>query len=539
MGSSTSSGDHPSNEKRDGGDDKHVTVQATDVDVAAQLTAGLGNVQLDSEVARKLKRKIDWHLMPLMCCNMTFADKTTLGQSAVMGILDGAHLTQNQYNWLGTVFYLSLLVFEWPQNYLLQRLPAGKWMSLNIFAWAVVLLCHAACHSFGALFAVRLLLGIFEGAITPGFMIVTSMFYTRAEQTRRVGTWFLMNGGAIIFLGFIAFGLEHTNTSFMPWQWLMVITGLLTLIISVLFWFFFPDSPVTAWFLTPEERVLAVERIKSNQAGVENKTWKKEQFLEALTDHKVWLIAIFTGLINVFNSLTNQRQIIVSEFGFSDIVTTLIGCVDGVVEIVAILVAITLASFKPIGRVYSCLIMFVPALIGEILVETLPSHNKIGLLFTYWCSICAITPFAITLGMVGSLIAGHTKRSTTANAIVLIFYGIGNASGPFASLCYYLRSPCLIAFFQMWKKKYQPRNHVPWTVMAACTLAAGAILLLLRILLVRENARRDRLQQQVAPSLDNVYIMATEADGTVQEKKIDKEFLDLTDKQNLDFRYVL
>lgn len=29
----------------------------------------------------------------------------------------------------------------------------------------------------------------YEGAITPGFMIVTSMFYTRAEQTKRVGYW--------------------------------------------------------------------------------------------------------------------------------------------------------------------------------------------------------------------------------------------------------------------------------------------------------------------------------------------------------------
>lgn len=32
-------------------------------------------------------------------------------------------------------------------------------------------------------------MGIAEGAITPGFMLLTSMFYTRAEQTRRVGYW--------------------------------------------------------------------------------------------------------------------------------------------------------------------------------------------------------------------------------------------------------------------------------------------------------------------------------------------------------------
>lgn len=123
-------------------------------------------------------------------------------------VRDGAHLTENQYNWLGTIFYLSYLVFQYPQNLALQRFPVGKWMrcaksqkshptrsllwwafSINIFLWAVVLLCHAACKSFGSLFAVRFLLGMFEGAVTPGFMIVTSMFYTHAEQTRRVGYW--------------------------------------------------------------------------------------------------------------------------------------------------------------------------------------------------------------------------------------------------------------------------------------------------------------------------------------------------------------
>jgi hypothetical protein len=41
--------------------------------------------------------------------------------------------------------------------------------------------------------------------------------------------------------------------------------------------FFFPDSPTTARFLTPEERVSAIRRIQANQSGVENKHFKKEQ----------------------------------------------------------------------------------------------------------------------------------------------------------------------------------------------------------------------------------------------------------------------
>src|SRR5882762_3316158 len=99
-------------------------------------------------------------------------------------------------------------------------------------------MCHAACKSFGALLAVRFLLGVCEGAITPGFMIVTAMFYTRQEQTKRVGYWckfadsvtseiliglscaVLMNGAALIVLGFISYGVVHTKShNFLPWQW--------------------------------------------------------------------------------------------------------------------------------------------------------------------------------------------------------------------------------------------------------------------------------------------------------------------------------
>ena len=84
---------------------------------------------------------------------------------------------------------------------------------------------------------------------------------------------------------------------------LMIITGIITFITSILFWsvlpsmlrgcgaystrdrrFFFPDSPATAWFLTPEERVIAIERIKVNQAGVENKHFKLDQCVSFFTD---------------------------------------------------------------------------------------------------------------------------------------------------------------------------------------------------------------------------------------------------------------
>ena len=65
---------------------------------------------------------------------MQFADKTTLGQSAILGLVqppghpDEGVISQSQLNWLGTIFYLFFLGFEWPQNLALQYFPVGKWM---------------------------------------------------------------------------------------------------------------------------------------------------------------------------------------------------------------------------------------------------------------------------------------------------------------------------------------------------------------------------------------------------------------------------
>ncbi|PSS31052.1 hypothetical protein PHLCEN_2v2384 [Hermanssonia centrifuga] len=385
------------------------------------------------------------------------------------------------------------------------RLTAGKEisftpeeaarLSINIFIWAVALLCHAASKNFGELLACRIFLGICEGAITPGFLIVTSMFYTRKEQSQRVGYWFLMNGAAIIMLGLIAFGVLHiTSDSLMPWQWLMIITGIITLIVSVLFWFYFPDSPATARFLTPEERIIAVERIKVNQAGVENKHFKLDQ------------------------CLSNQRQIIVAGFGFTVGQTTLLGCVDGAVEIIVIFCTVTSATYWKNGRAYSGALAYSVAILGSILVNALPNH-RVGLLFCYWISVTSIAPFVVMLAWVAATTAGHTKRTTT-NAIVMIGYAVGNAAGP-----------------QYWKAVYQPRNHIPWAILSACWFVTAILLLVTRAYLARENAKRDKEQHD--SKYDDIYITDVKADGTKEEIKVDKEFLDLTDRQNRDFRYVL
>ncbi|OJA17946.1 hypothetical protein AZE42_08558 [Rhizopogon vesiculosus] len=182
-----------------------LTLSTKDVDTGVQLIAGLTST-LDTEEALRIR--------------IQSMDKTTLGSAAILGILEATNLTANQYNWLSTVYSLGYLFFVYPQNLALQRFPVGKWLSINIFIWAITLACHAACKNFVGLVVVRFLLGVSEGSITAGFLILSSMFYTRREQTLRFGYWFLMNGVGRIISGFISFGVSHIKIAgFEPWQW--------------------------------------------------------------------------------------------------------------------------------------------------------------------------------------------------------------------------------------------------------------------------------------------------------------------------------
>jgi len=203
------------------------------------------------------------------------------------------------------------------------------------------------------------------------------MFYTHAEASRRVGYWFLMNGTAQIFSGLVAYGTYHIDAEkFAPWRAFMIICAGLTLIMAVVFYFFVPDSPITARFLTEEDKAIAINRLSQHSSGIENKHWKKEQFIEALKDWKVWAVSVKTSArANVSSSslapsrssptLLPTRTLSLSvcfrkdspltfqeSFGFTVGQTTLLGTVGGAIEILTIISSSTFLRLKPNWRGY-------------------------------------------------------------------------------------------------------------------------------------------------------------------------------------------
>ena len=79
------------------------------------------------------------------------------------------------------------------------------------FTLGATLTATGACTTFRSLAALRLLLGIFESALNPGFVLITSSWWKREEQPFRVGLWYSANGFIGAPSGAIFYAIAHLH----------------------------------------------------------------------------------------------------------------------------------------------------------------------------------------------------------------------------------------------------------------------------------------------------------------------------------------
>jgi MFS transporter, ACS family, allantoate permease len=361
-----------------------------DADEALKAFAGGEVVTMTADEEKALLSKIDRYVMPLLCIvyGLNYLDKTTLSYASIMGMKTDIHLEGQEYSWIGSMFYFGYLVFEWPTNRLLQRLPLAKWTGFNVLMWGLVLACLGAVKSFGGAMAVRFFLGLFEAVVSPAFVLCTSQFYTIREQGTRVGFWFSFNGWGQIVGGAVAYGIavgtQKHPLSIKPWQLLFLVLGLFTAALGVLFLVFMPDNQLNARFLTPRERIMAVERIRVNQQGVGNKHFKRYQFLEALTDPMVYGLVFYSLVADIPNGgITNFFSQLIVGFGFTNEQSLLLGIPGGAVEVVALVVCGYFGD-KLKNRILVCIPGLLLAILGILLVTCLDNSHNVGKLIGYY-----------------------------------------------------------------------------------------------------------------------------------------------------------
>ncbi len=203
----------------------------------------------------------------------------------------------------------------------------------------------------------RFLLGLFEACVQPTFIILSSMWYTRREQTVLISLWFSMTGLQLMVGGLIAYGCtKYVEHPIKNWQLLFIVLGCVTFVWALFIGWWLPDSPMKAKCYTEQDKRLMVQRVQVNDTGIQNKRYKSYQVLETLTDPVVWCY-FFLQLSStlVIGGLTSFSNIIINSFGFNVLQTQLLNIAQGGVTII---VMITGAAFSQLNG-QTCLIMHV------------------------------------------------------------------------------------------------------------------------------------------------------------------------------------
>lgn len=446
---------------------------------------------------------------------MLTLDLSSLSYSSVMGIMTDANLTTSQFTWLGSIYYLGYMAALPLHNRMFQVFAPSKYIAANMMAWGLVLAFMTLCNSFTKLMIQRAFLGSLESVVNCGFVLLTARWYRKYEHGARVAIWSSCNGlatmiGALIAYGCLAGVEAGVHITLPSWEIMALCLGCVSIVYGAAMFLIVAPSLVEARFFTEEEKTLAVERLRENHQGIGSSEFKWYQVREAFFDVRTWLYVAFVLTSQMpAAGLSLLSSLLIKSLNFDSKQTLLLGMPGGALQIVFQLSAGFIADRTQqrslTGMGYQLLSLFGAALLIG-LGNIGPLYDRGGQLAAYFImgGGCAIG-YYLLLATVASNVLGTTKKMTT-NVILFISMAVAYLVGPqlFRDAPYYH------------KAKYATVGL--WT-------ASVLILVALYALNRQENHRRDRLQEELAQA------------GVEETKNI--EFLDLTDRENASFRYVL
>ncbi|KAK0442023.1 major facilitator superfamily domain-containing protein [Desarmillaria tabescens] len=266
----------------------------------------------------RLLRRLDFRIMPMLMLVYLFdySARANIGNAKILNADTGdslvqvLHITDHQFAVVLMVFVVPFVLFETPSNYLLKYFSPPRWLAFIILGWGVTDMVMAASRSYGALLGLRILLGTFEAG----------PWYRLQERALRLS--FIIAtaplGGA--FSGSIAYGIGFVNGTrgLEAWRWLFIIEGAPSCCLAVIVYFFFPSYPERASWLSSDDRMIAISRMKQETSkSMESERINWDSTKRALLDWRLYLHhLVFFALSVPLASTSLFLPTIVSELGY-------------------------------------------------------------------------------------------------------------------------------------------------------------------------------------------------------------------------------
>ncbi|KAH7367110.1 nicotinamide mononucleotide permease [Plectosphaerella cucumerina] len=275
--------------------------------------ATIGGYVPDTDEEKKLLRKIDLYLLPMIFCMylLSYMDRTNIGNARIAGMEEDLNLDSNRYSIVLVVFFVSYVVFEVPSNMILSRTRPSLYLPGIMICWGAITVGMGFTPNYQALIGFRFVMGVFEAGFAPGVLLLISSWYKKEEQSKRFAVYIsaAILSGAFggLLAGSITSGLDGAH-GIAGWRWLFIVEGAATVGFAFIAMWWLPDFPATtsARKFSPREKELAVLRLQNDNQQVRNDEGPKMGHLTALKHAllawKTWVFVV--GYMAIVGSAT-------------------------------------------------------------------------------------------------------------------------------------------------------------------------------------------------------------------------------------------
>ncbi|KAF9883845.1 hypothetical protein FE257_002736 [Aspergillus nanangensis] len=380
---------------------------------------------------KALLRKLDMRLLPPLTILylLSFLDRSNVGNARLEGLTEDLGMSGNQYLTGLTLYFIGYVVFEIPCNIVLKKTTPRIWLPSLTLAWGVVATLLGVVQNYSGFLVSRTFLGITESGLFPGVVFYLSMWYKRNEQHYRVALFFSAASLAGAFGGVLAWGIAHMRGvgGYNGWRWIFILEGLLTVIMSVVGYFWVYNYPSTAEFLSEKERAFIQFRLKNDNDAMRDEKFTWSAVMDAFKDPKVWLYGLgFHTMSLPMYTLSLFLPSIIKGLGYTAAQAQLLSVPPYAVAFVLTL-TVAILSEKTHRRAPFIMGGSALACIGYIilLTDNRPGVSYVGTIF----AAAGIYPaVAIVLSWPANNVSGQTKRCI-ANAMQISIGNLGAVLG--------------------------------------------------------------------------------------------------------------
>lgn len=241
-------------------------------------------VQVMAELETRTVRKVMWRLLPflMLCYVVAFLDRVNVG-FAHLQMNASLGLSEVAYGFGAGIFFIGYFLVEVPSNILLERFGARLWIARIMLSWGLVSTSFgfipqlSSWTGFSAqawFYSLRFALGVCEAGFYPGVVFYLTRWFP-AEYRARVIAFFMLAVPVSQVIGAPLSGLllNVTGLGMEGWQWLFILEGLPSVLLSLAVLLYLTDFPRDATWLQKDEigwleARMAQQQIHSGHSGL-------------------------------------------------------------------------------------------------------------------------------------------------------------------------------------------------------------------------------------------------------------------------------